>query len=126
MQRLDQLQLTSTQTSTQLQLISRTFWSEELSQLVQLVVSVIVLVEKGTQTEMSWNIIEVDLKFELKLIEFDPVTVLTLRNSPLPIGLVHPVPMKHLWFHNIKGEMCVCHECGWYEVAERTVAAAVI
>ena len=34
---------------------------------------------------MSRILIDVDLKFELKLIEIDPVAVLTLRNSP-PTG----------------------------------------
>ena len=43
--------------------------------------SVIIPVEKSPRTKTSWILIEVDLKFELKLIEIDPVAALTLRNS---------------------------------------------
>ena len=52
-------------------------------------------VEKCPQSETSWKLMEVDLKFELKLIEVDPVALLTLRNSPLPVPLRSNEPLLH-------------------------------
>ena len=47
---------------------------------------VIVPVGKGPRIETSWKLIEVDLKLETKS-EVDPVTALTLKNSPPTIIL---------------------------------------
>ena len=57
--------------------------------------SIIAPVENCPRSETSWKLIEVDLKFELKLIEVDSVAALTLRNSPLPVLLCSNEPLLH-------------------------------